>query len=66
MNDQVRVALWSVAVGFIVVFTCVFVFVFDPTRSFLGVIGIGVPLGLVIAAVFALFVALVGDQYLPP
>jgi hypothetical protein len=66
MTDQVRNALWATCVGFIVFFACVFVFVLDPTRSFLGVVALGIPLGLVVSGVFALFVALVGNQYTPP
>jgi hypothetical protein len=60
MNDQVRFALAATGVAFVGFFTCVFVFVFDPTRSFLVVLLIGVPLGLVISLVLWLLKDILG------
>lgn len=66
MNDQVRIALAATGFAFVVFFTCVFVFVFNPDLSLLGVLGIGIPLGVVIWVVLAILYALIGNQYLPP
>jgi hypothetical protein len=62
MDGPVRTALLAVATAFVVFFTCVFVFMFDPSRSILGVPAIGIPLGLVVTGVMWLIRELTGGN----